>query len=70
MSLTEIGWLDPFPDVGEDSLKEVNDYIDQLEDHDVETKKMESFALPTKAVMIKIMRACIGVANPSRLWIL
>lgn len=70
VSLTEIGWLDPFPDEGEDSLKEVNEYIDQLEDHDVETKRMESFALPTKSVMIKIMRACIGVGHPSRLWIL
>ena len=70
VSLTEIGWLDPFPDEGEDSLKEVNEYIDQLEDHDVETKSMESFALPTKSVMIKIMRACIGVTSPSRLWIL
>ena len=69
VSLTEIGWLDPFPDEGEDSLKEVNEYIDKLEDHDVETKRMESFALPTKSVMIKIMRACIGVSHPGRLWI-
>ena len=70
VSLTEIGWLDPFPDKGEDSLAEVNLYVESLEEHEAGTKRMESFALPTKAVMVKIMRACIGVGHPSRLWLL
>ena len=45
------------------------DYIENLEDGDTECKSCVSFCLPSKSVMIKIMRACISVDKPQKLWI-
>ena len=45
------------------------EYIVNLEDMKINTKSVMSFALPSKRVMIKIMRACISVDDPKKLWI-
>ena len=73
-SLTELAWLDPFPkdDVDVDRskyTKSVVDYMFRIQERKMEVKTIVSFALPSKAVMIKIMRASIGVENACDLWI-
>ena len=87
-SLTEIGWLDPFPgELAKETPKKrkiskfikvsaalarqpkVIDYIINLEEKNSATKAVVSFALPSKAVMVKIMRACVAVSEPYLLWI-
>ena len=46
-------------------LKEYGEVMRVIEDKCT----MESLFLPSRQVMIKIMRACIGVESPEKLWI-
>ena len=63
-SLTELAWLDPFPkdDIDRNKYtKSVVDYMYRIQEKKMEVKTIVSFALPSKSVMVKIMRAAIGV---------
>ena len=63
-SLTELAWLDPFPkdDIDRNKYtKSVIDYMYRIQEKKMEVKTIVSFALPSKSVMVKIMRAAIGV---------
>lgn len=65
----EVGWLDPFPRIDPETGEIVLDTNEQSKNKYVTTKQLEAFALPSRAVMVQIMRACIGVAHPQDLWI-
>lgn len=54
-TFTEIGWRDPYP----------------LDDEKVSTyiRPIEAFALPSRRLMLNIMRACIAKYDPYDLWI-
>ena len=55
-TFTELGWKDPFPSKhGEDFIMTIRPVV--------------AFALPSKRLMLNIMRACIGITDPSKLWI-
>ena len=65
-SFSEIGWLDPFPIESTQNLK---DFVEDLKTSFIEVKKIKFLTLPSRAMMIQIMRACIGVKDPEDLWI-
>lgn len=57
-TFAEIGWKDPFP---------CNLY--DKEEPSLTIRPMVSFALPSKRLMLNIIRACMGISDPSKLWI-
>ena len=80
-NLCEIGWLDPFPEIDAfentfnqerpvalQKQKAALNYVLSIEGEQAGVKKMVSFVLPSKAVIVKIMRACIAVKHPKDLW--
>ena len=71
-SFWTIGWPDPFPDehsnADKDFLRNKEDLVYQDSRYVKETSPSVIY-IPNKVVMIKIMRACIGVTYISELWI-
>ena len=54
-TFAEIGWKDPFP-LQDEVLVDI-------------IRPMESFALPSRRLMLNIMRACVSMSDPLKLWI-
>lgn len=65
-TFSEIGWLDPLPI---DSIENLTVFVEKSKTSFIEAKEKRLLYLPSRAVMIKIMRACIGVRDPNLLWI-
>lgn len=69
-----IGWSDPFPDEYSSIEPELCQMLseDQLIYHEsryyYDSSPMTIF-IPSKLIMIKIMRACIGIDRVENLWI-
>ena len=63
----ELGWLDPFPD--KKGTTEVETLDGDDEEAEINVRTIVAFAFPSKKMMVKIMRACVGVESPSLLWI-
>ena len=76
-----IGWDDPFPDDDEFIIGSIDDPAPDLKSPEaaddwvypefryVEGNAPNQIYIPRKEIMLKIMRACIGVKNPEDLWI-
>ena len=67
-----MGWSDPFPDEHSSLepvfLEDKNELVYD-ESYYKEEYSPRIIYLPSKLVMIKMMRACIGVDKPQNLWI-
>ena len=61
-SFIEIGWLDPLPIESQENLQI---FVEKSKTSFIEAKEVRLLYLPSRAVMIKIMRACIGVKDPN-----
>ena len=59
-TFSEIGWIDPFP---------INPEEENDEKLSMPIRPMVAFALPSKRLMLNIIRACIGIKDPQLLWI-
>ena len=73
-SFEQVGLQDPFPD--EESAYECEgrlptDFGDLVyaRSRYEDDKSPYNLYLPNKAIMFKLMRACINVANPNKLWL-
>lgn len=71
-SFWNIGWPDPFPD--EHSSMDREFLVDRTALVYEEARYHEEYSpsavwIPSKLVLIKLMRACIGVDKPENLWI-
>ena len=64
-NLAYIGLPDPYPT--EETPSNFPKYGYPSERY-VQGKSPSCVYIPTKLVMIKLMRACIGVKNPKQLW--
>lgn len=53
----ELGWKDPFP-VEKEVFKSCG-----------KVRPIVSFAFPSRRLMLNIIRACVGVTDPKKLWI-
>ena len=71
-SFWNIGWPDPFPDehssIDQEFLKNKEDLVYAPSRYVAEHSPIVIY-LPNKSVMVKIMRACLGVNDLDELWI-
>ena len=71
-SLWSIGWPDPFPDefsgIEQDFLRNNDDLVYHKSRY-TEDQSPSIIYIPSKIVMVKLMRACMGVTSNEQLWI-
>ena len=63
----EIAWTDPFPYV--DSSVQKKNIQSNIVINSKDLKQIKIFAIPSKILLFKIMRACISIEKIDNLWI-
>ena len=63
----EIAWTDPFPYV--DSSVQKKNIQSKIVINSKDLKQIKIFAIPSKILLFKIMRACISIEKIDNLWI-